>query len=81
MPDISDDAYLLEVMASTAALAFRPDPPKVSCKCEEKTDALIAIVNEMRAQNNKPEPWGASLAFGAGIAVGAAAILLGRRKR
>jgi hypothetical protein len=85
MPD-SDDAYLLEVMASHAALAFRPDLPKVSCrcKCEEKVDALIDAFNGLAFPENEakpPQQGGMTLAFGAGVVTGTAIMLLGRRKR
>lgn len=83
MPDYSDDAYLLEVMASHATLAFRPDPPKVDCrcKCESKIDALIEAFNEGKGSEQQSRQEGIPLAFGAGVAIGAAIMLFGRRKR
>lgn len=84
MGDLSDDAYLLEVMASHAALAFRPDPPKVNCrcKCEERVDALIDAFNQMTEASTKsremvkPQVGGAVLA---GAAAGIAATLIVRK--
>jgi hypothetical protein len=90
MADVSDDAYLLEVMASHATLAFRPDTPKVDCrcKCEEKVDALTGVFNDLIAELGKDEnhvnpqvTQGGALAFGAGVTVGAVIAFLIRRKR
>jgi hypothetical protein len=86
--EISDDAYLLEVMASHAALAFRPDQAKVTCrcKCEERVDALIDAFNQMTQAASiksremvKPQVGGA--AFGIGVAAGIAASLIVRNRR
>lgn len=86
MPDLSDDAYLLEVMASHAALAFRPDLPKVNCrcKCEERVDALIDAFNQMTQASIKSremvKPQVGGVAFGIGAAVGIAATLITRKR-
>ena len=91
MADLSEDAYLLEVMASHASLAFRPDLPKVTCrcKCEERVDALIDAFNQMtdasiksremiKPQGRNVEVGGA--AFGIGAAVGIAVSLIVRKR-
>lgn len=86
MVDPSDDAYLLEVMASHASLVFRPDLPKVECrcKCEGRVDALIDAFNQMTeaSQNReviKPGKVGGA-AFGIGAAAGIAVSLIVRKR-
>ena len=78
MADISDDAYLLEVMASHAALAFRPDPPKTACRCncEEKIDALTeAFAKGENLAKGENRPQGGALALGAGCGAVAGAVI------
>jgi hypothetical protein len=87
MSDLSDDAYLLEVMASHASLAFRPDLPKVNCrcKCEERVDALIDAFNQMTQASIKSremiKPQVGGAAFGIGAALGIAVSLIVRKRR
>ena len=64
-------------MASHAALAFRPETPKVArCSCEEKIDALIGALKETD-KGTAPRPEG--VAFGIGAAAGIAVTLLIRK--
>lgn len=84
MPDNSDEeSYLLEIMASHAALAFRPELPKTACRCEAKVGALTVAFNEMTEEFRKSREiirGGAALAFVAGAVTGVAAMFLKRKR-
>jgi len=93
--DISDDAYLLEVMASHAALVFRPDAPKAppaatDCRCpaeaqlrscEDKIDALTrAFAQNRDTRSPSSRTQGGALAL-TGALAGVAVAFLIRRKQ